>query len=367
MTATRAGDALRGRRRPVTFFRFVLPALCFVVRTFTIGGEARADEAESHPRSATLEYVVPADQRCPDESSFRNRVGARLGVDPFVAQSATSVSIRIHARANGLIGSVELRQSGRASRSREMPTTEGCEALVSALAATVALALDPMGEAARATPPSASSPDPAPEPPPPLPSPPPVAPSMEAPAAPRGQRALEPAAPSAPSPRLVPLAALGVTPAVGLAPSATIGAELGVGLKRGSLALLVQARVDTMMSTTTLDIPADVDLTLLGLGLLPCGSAGRFRICGVVRAGTAQGRASGTNQSAPRGSAFALVGVRPGVLLPVSAFVALSAELEVGATIARTQLLLNGRDVWTAPPIFASGILGAVIAFGDGS
>ena len=122
-----------------------------------------------------------------------------------------------------------------------------------------------------------------------------------------------------------------------------------------------------MPSSVTLGTTRGVELTLLGVGLLPCGVLGRLRLCGVIRGGVAQGRAAGTDQPAPEGSPFVLVAARPGVLFPIGSLLALSADLEVGATLARTQLIIDGRAVWTAPPVSAGAALGVVFMFGDGS
>src|SRR5262245_29236928 len=110
-------------------------------------GQGSAARAENGRETARLTYVVAANASgCPDEESFRNLVAARLGYDPFEPDGKHAAVVKI-ARQGGL-----LRAEARVTRegqpepgARELEGGLGqCEALTSALATAVAIALDPV-------------------------------------------------------------------------------------------------------------------------------------------------------------------------------------------------------------------------------
>src|SRR5437868_3298 len=64
---------------------------------------------EAAAPTAHLLYVREAGaQSCPDESSMRAQVAARLGREPFVEHALTTVSVTLYAKARELRARIEL-------------------------------------------------------------------------------------------------------------------------------------------------------------------------------------------------------------------------------------------------------------------
>ncbi len=93
----------------------------------------------------SLVYEHPANAGCPDESELRRLVAARLGTDPFVANAAAQVAVRIQSQEHQLQAEVVLENPVGTPRGKKVLTTKGpCVALASSVAMTVALIVDPV-------------------------------------------------------------------------------------------------------------------------------------------------------------------------------------------------------------------------------
>lgn len=314
---------------------------------------ARADEGALAPR---LRYVAhDPDRRCPDEPSFRRLVVARLGRDPFVESGADEVTIALELRGSEALGRLVVARAGKRASERQLSEhASQCPALVEALATGTALAIDPVrAQATSAAPPSATPPGP-PSPPPPEPAPPPTAPPPAArPAAP-----VRVSRPLGPEPGPAVLVRVAGALALGAAPGPTMGVEAAVGLERGPFAAFLEARVETQPADAMATNATALRATIFGGGLAPCLRLGAFLGCVVARVGVLQGLAPEVVSPNLGSSVHASVGPRLGLWSPSVGPLAFTASVELGATMVRTTLLVDGQPAWTAPALWGGVALG---------
>ena len=308
--------------------------------------------ASDEPATATLAYVSNVGARCPDDESFRHRVAARLGYQPFSPDGKHRVSIRLRAASARVNGHAEVTRAGQSSpgvRALESPI-EDCESLVSALAVAVAIALDPVRSAG----PPLEEPSPAIGPPPEAPEPPLVvaSPSPDSPAR---------EAPSRDSHRSF-FGAVSAAGSVGLLPGLSMGGAVGVGLRLEAISVEIAGRAETMPSAVRVASGDRLEATTLSALLAPCAHLHRWSACGVGRAGVIQGRAPDVVAPTLGSSLFGTVGVRVGYELPLSAMVALRALASAEVPLVRTALVVSGAEVWTAPPAMAGVEMGVVVS-----
>ena len=325
-----------------------------VLGALTFATAARADD---EPATAELLYVASGDAaaRCPDEESFRNQVAGRLEYQPFTPPGKHRVAVTLHAELGRVRGRAEVTRPGKkAPRIRELDDKIGqCEALVAALATTVAIAVDSVRGLRPA----------------------PAAPSTPAPVAtlsPREERAdaAAVAPPSPPPERLRPppppilfFASTGGVFSLGDAPGTSVGAEAGFGIRRADLSVELSARIETMPEVVRVRSGDRLEATILSGTLAPCGQLGLFLGCVFGRVGAFQGRASDVVDPSLGTSVFGAVGLRAGVRFPLWSWIAMQAMTEAGLPLVRTSLLVGRTTVWTAPPGFGGGGLSLVVLF----
>jgi hypothetical protein len=287
----------------------------------------------------SLDYRKPAAlaEACPDDASFRNLVTARLGYDPFAANLDAPNRIRVELNlAHGRVAaSATLTREGQAARSAR--ALEGapseCEAVVAALATTVAIALDPMRASATGAPalPPGSKDDTPRQAEPPLPG------------------------PERPHPKpLVLFASAAPVISIGLAPSPSLGGEAGFGMRRGQFSLEALARAETTPTSVQVASGDHLGATVYSGSLLPCGWVVGLRLCGVVRIGLFEGAAS--DLARPKSGAasfYGALGLRAGYQIRLTEALALEPSLDVAAPLDRTELVINGAGVWTASVVSA--------------
>jgi hypothetical protein len=304
---------------------------------------------------ATLSYS--AAEHCPDETSFRDQVNARLGYDPFVADAPRRVDVSITSEHGKLVGSAAISTSGNSTTPRELNAKpEQCGALVTALATTIAIELD-----AIKTPRQYWTP----------PNDPPLIPADSATQAPtRGETA------TAPSPKQAP-AATPLTPAnpisltafaglegsLGVAPGPTFGAELGASLGKSLFSVELSGRAETMFAAASMSSGDRVQASLFSGALGPCLTFDRVGACALFRLGAFEGRAATVQNPSTEFSPFAAIAARVSYALPLAIWLALRGGFELGVPLVRTALDVDNRSIWTAPPVFGAVSLSLVVKF----
>ena len=137
--------------KPVSVASLLLGAL-----GATFSSPARAAPNEQ----ATLAYTTVSG--CPNEASFRRKVAARLGYDPFVEKAARAVEIKFAVSGKRVSATTRLRMPTKPDSVRSLEEApDHCEELSDAVAAGVAVAIDPV----RASAPRGEVPAPVAEPP----------------------------------------------------------------------------------------------------------------------------------------------------------------------------------------------------------
>jgi hypothetical protein len=327
---------------------------------FATLGCTLARPAAADPVSLRLDYDLPASlvEACPNASSFRNLVAARLGYDPFephpamggAVQDAVRVTLFSHdhhVQADALL--VRQGRPTRPARALEGSLSE-CEALVSALATTIAIALDD-GEHAPAPP--AAPPQPA------LAAPPPPAPPPER------HEALPAVAPRHREPLSIFVAVAPVV-SVGAMPSLSLGGEAGAGLRRGHFSIEGLIRAETTAAATRVASGDRLKASVFTGAALPCGEVANARICGVGRIGRFEGSdpdLPGGSTRLNAGSLYASLGLRLGYWFRLSSSVTLEPSIEGDIPLVITKLVVSSATVWTAPIVYGTAAVTAAVAF----
>lgn len=312
-------------------------------------GLASSTAAAADRQALTLDYRSPSDLACPDESSFRNLVAARLGYDPFVAQAGDAVKVELTKDRGRLHGRAEIRRKDARDQppARELDGEPSkCEALTAALATSLAIALDPV-RALAPTPPPPPPPatrDPEPPPPPTTPTtpppatfaPPPVSPDRPPPAPPRGPT--------------LDVGAAFVT-SFGETPSVALGATVGATLHRRPFAIQANFRATSTVGAVTVDSGDRVSAAVIGGELAPCVELRPFAFCTFLRVSAYRGHAPDVVEPTTVTTAAAFTGLRIAVSIPLGSIVSLQPMLEGDVALVRTSLLVDRSAVWTAPPV----------------
>lgn len=307
-------------------------------------------ESAAEPETATLDYGAneAAAGACPDETSFRRRVAARLGYQPFMPGGRHRVGVTLFAEGTVVrVAATVTRDKDNAPGTREFAgALSDCDDMVDALATAVAIALDPVrgSEDHDAAPPRSPPRSPPTTAPAPRPVPAPPAPPPEKPAE--------------------PVRVFGVANAIGtlgLLPGAAIGGSLGAGVTWRALSIELAGRVETMPGTATADTGDRVEATALAGSLAPCGQIGIWLACAVGRLGSLQGRAPDVANPSLGTSLFGTAGAKTGVSVPVSRLLAVRAMVGAEFALVRTSLLIDEKAIWTAPPVMGGLDLGVVV------
>ncbi|WP_394825191.1 hypothetical protein [Pendulispora albinea] len=363
---------------------------CIAVAAVFAGPSAFAadgPDAAEH-ETARLVYQAPDAPVCPDESSFRNLVAARLGYDPFRPDGRHAVTVKLQKERGRIRARAEVRRAGPAQGSGREPggapqaagarelAGEACEPLAAALATTVAMALDPVRGASGETslPPL---PNPKAETPPAGPTvvfieqapgsqPPQENPAPRESAPPRESSSARAAPPpreahAAPGERVAFVASVGPVASFALAPAPTFGGAMDIGFRYGAFSLSAEGRVEWTPSTATVDSGDRVEATVYSGALLPCVHFGGWLGCAVGRIGAFQGRAPDVVRPSLGTSTFGAVGLRGGYALSITKIVAIRAAIEGALPLVRTTLKIDGTGVWTAPPGTAGVDLALVV------
>jgi hypothetical protein len=314
--------------------------------------------AEDEKPAARLEFAnVSSLVSCPGERTFRDRVAARLGLDPFEAGAARTVVATLRDDKQKLRGEVVLRGAdGNVIGRRELTAPRGeCSELVESMASVVSLLLDPLGKvkaAASATALPSTPPPPTAEPsvtttpsataappPPPAPSAPPTSP-----------------APVPEGPRLRFAVRASTYAGVGRGPAPTLGARVGAEGRYGALGLGLELAFESTLGATELETVDRASASFVLGGVVACYRRRYLNACLPLHGGFAQGEAPDVASPTVRRTLAGFVGGRIGVPIPLGSLFELEPLLGLDVALVRTRFQVSQETVWTQSPV--SGTLG---------
>jgi hypothetical protein len=330
--------------------RLRLPRMIRWAVLFTAATASAADR----PQVRLLYEVERGATACPDADALREAVGTQLGYDPFHADGARDVRVRLRRRTPGMAVDVEMLEGGRSLGVRhiESPSSD-CAELTRTLALTIAIGIDPV-RAAQAQP--SATPESAASAPGATPASEPARPRIEPP---RGDHDGAPDAPSDPSSRRArAYATAAMLGAIGAEPAPSLGGSIGARFVWPIASFGVEARGDLPSSV---DIPhGRVTAWRWTIATLLCGRREPLFACVLGAAGAVQGSGAGVDAPRSDATAFVSAGLRAGVELPITSAIALAPYLEAEAPLVRTTLVLDGVDAWRTPPV--AGSLGMTVS-----
>lgn len=321
---------------------------------------AAAALAQPRPK-VRLAYVRDEGaEHCPDATTVRAGVTARLGWDPFDDGAPRTLSAQISRQGRTLRAMVKLTdETGAVAGTRELGSTENdCAELAAAMALAISMAIDP--QAALRAPPVTTAPVAAEG------SGPPSPPAASASAAPT------PATPSAapganlrpgPGPlrrdaRLVPAppgwvgrATGGLSLTMGTAPGAALGMSAGVAAQRGALSIGLEGRVDLPAARSVPSGGGRVTATIYRAVFAPCLELGPAQACALASLGALHGTGEDVRSARSETTLLALAGGRAALgarALPPF-WVGAHADLEVVAT--PTELKVGQTPVYETSPV----------------
>jgi hypothetical protein len=328
--------------------------LCVLVVAIFAPRNAAAEEVR-----VRLHYERSASAvRCADEQHMRDAVAARLGYDPFAANSEDLVAIALDRRGTEWTARIDLQdRRGAPKGTRSLRSSEAtCDELISAVSLAIALAIDPMRLQT---------------PPPPVEVPvatPPVPAAVAAPAA-----RTEETAPVPPSPPAVLFASAGAFVVAGVVPSVSFGPRLRFGARWPRVSVAIEG---IFVAPASQDSPSGrVEALVVAGGLTPCfivhpsDSSPRMLVEACARGvvGGLFGEASGVGKSTPSTSPYAGLGAEVAFELPLSSTLAVRPHGGALVTVTRTFLRIrNGQsdvDIWRSPLISGGGGVDAVLHF----
>lgn len=310
--------------------------------------------------SARLVYVLGVGtDHCPDEDTYRSEVLARLGIDPFTATAPTVIEASIEHQGANFRGTIVRRDAnGTVTGRRDLTQLRDCAALVSRMAVSTSIALNPVSpDTPVVAPPAPPIPGPAgPEGPPGPPGPPGPAGACqscrETPAPPRSARRVR----------------LGVGGFVSVlsAPSPTGGVTVHADLRAADWSVGADIRIDVPVS---LDLPAVMapriaaGSTLVTRSILAevSGCLHRRWFFGCL-AGSTGSMLSRFQNAAPEAGFLLSFGARAGAeYSPLSGFTLrawAAGDFHVRAAVVRVSDGVDTAVVWDEGPLsFSAGVM----------
>jgi hypothetical protein len=288
-----------------------------------------------------LRYEVPTAnaeaERCPSAGDFRDALAARLGHDPFAPADAPSAWVHVERTKAGLSGRLRLTPREGAPVERTL-VGERCDELVRAMAVTLAVMLDPLGEHFVPEPPPAS---PVPEP-------------AQAPASPPLPPAREVAAPppKMEGPRLRYEAEAGASGSAGLFPALGLGGWIAFGLHRAPWSIRLEGRFDGIVGEAEVANGQRAKAALVGGGLVGCYEVALLFGCVVTTAASYRARAEFVTTPSTRSAFWLAAGLRLGTALRIGSSSWIVPHVEGIIPLLRSNLEVDdGRVLWEAPPV----------------
>jgi hypothetical protein len=320
--------------------------------------------------SARLVYARGAKAAsCPTETDVRQAVAARLGYDPFVLWSPTTIVVDVSRRDGRYEAVVRLLDDQGIERgTRHLASRSAhCGDIIATLALTISIVVDPLSlrpapiaeprtPAARAasapetTAPASSllAPPPPPAPPPPVPA------AATAPPASSTRRPVR---------ELRPF--VGIAPLAAFQPRPASGAAISGGIRWRALSLELDARA-ILRATSDAATPGTpkvrIDGQSLGFTVLPCVWIGPAFVC--TGAGLEAVTVRGEVPMPHRSSALEwIVGARLGAQIALSAAVGLRPYAELVVRPAAPSVTIDSSPATPAPFLTLSGEVGVASIF----
>jgi hypothetical protein len=310
--------------------------------------------ARAEDSSITLAYETSRSATtCPDESTFRGLVAARLGRDPFVSPGVRTLAVEFERVGNQVVGRLDLSGDGDAKAVKRSLRTNAqeCFELATSMALVVAVAIDP--SALTGSTPAGTTPRPAEPSAPPPKTPEPAARAAATPETPR-----PPEPPESNGRRL--RFEIGGLVTVGVVPAPAAGARAGAGLDFGTWSVRVDG---TFVSARSRDNPGGsgrVSAFALAGSLAPCvdpvnaGSVG-LELCAVGAVGALRSTARGVTRAAPTSTLLASLGPRVATIVMFSEVLGVGVAAEAPVALTRARLHIEDgavrNEVWAQPPV----------------
>ncbi|HEY8942978.1 MAG TPA: hypothetical protein VIM73_01900 [Polyangiaceae bacterium] len=327
-----------------------------------------ASPATASP-TARLEYSRgPGAETCPDQQAVTDAVAQRLGYDPFVTGEGPTLRAHVERSGERFVGVLVLDGSSNEPRAeRRLESTNSCAELISALALSMSIVIDPeraasssqvesepqkgaTGEQASPadTPPASRAVRTAPRP---------VKRAEEQPA-----RVPQPAAADQDVDSWTLRAGVGGHLSFGAEPSITPGASAMVGARLGKFSIAIEGRYDAP-ADAALPSGGQLEIRMLGLELVPCAHKPPFMACAVGLIGSMRAESLGVPDGDSDTQVFAAAGVRAGLELPLGAGIALRAYGDALGSARPLSARRNGASVWDTPLLTAAVSVGALSEF----
>ncbi len=329
---------------------------------FAVAASLAAAPGVAHAFSTSrLEYDLgPGAETCPAEPEVRANVVERLGYDPFVESAARTIVVRIARIDENLKATVELVDAVGSRRGRRefSAGADRCGELVSALALSISIAVDPERAQAAidrelpATPPPTEAREPRPET---------RAPSRRDTDAPI-DTGVDAVVPQPEKRALRWQLGAGGHAALGIAPAPTGGTFVFVGAALASASLSLEGRAD-LPASTRLETGAKVGTSLLLASAVPCWEHPRLFACALLSTGIV--RASGAQIIHPGDDSgfYAAAGLRLGTTVALYDHLALRVNLDVLDALTPVSLQIDDQNVWEAPSISGAAGVGLLAHF----
>ncbi len=340
---------------------------------WAIAATAFAAEARATP-SAKLTYLRgPGAERCPDEGELKKAVAARLGYDVFFPWAKTTVVAEIAREPKGFSGRVQVVDEHANVKGQRAiaSSSEDCADVVRALALAISIAVDDFGLDDVPGPPSSAARRARPLQPRPNRTRRAAASERadrgaQTPTASRASaaRSRRPGASGRARPDSLGVA-LWIAPMVsfGVAPAVAVGAHADVELRYRFLSLGLEARGD-LPASGSVSAGGRVTTSLVLGSIVPCVHApAPLFWCGVVSVGEFHEAGSGLASPRSAGAAFAAVGPRAGIELPIARPIFFFAHADALATLTRHVVQVDGQDAFVIAPVTGSLGLGAGARF----
>lgn len=308
-------------------------AACVVSWSLLAATPARAEER------ASLQYTGNAE--CPGDATLRARVAARLGRDPFDAASKKHVRVTVRRREErGYQGTVAVVEADGVARAERSFTAEACDELVSTVALSISVILDPASLFSPAPPPETVEP-----------------PRADPPRAPQAVEADTPA-PNAPAaPRGQFSAGIGASFGQGDAPAPVLGGVLYGAYRRGAFGAVLETHASFEGSAPT--ERGRVSSWSLGGLTGPCMHVAPFFGCALAGVSAIFARA---DVARPRDddALVGMAGARLGGVMPLGSRLELRLQTDALAFFTQHRLAIGGGEVYE----YAPGRLGAAALVG---